>query len=137
MTTLATVTFLVRDYDEAIAWFTTCLGFRLVEDTALSDARRWVVVEARDGGSQLLLARADGPEQEAAIGRAAGGRVAFFLRADDFARAHSAMLEKGVKFREEPRFEAYGTVAVFEDLYGNGWDLIERRMSAPTSPPPA
>ena len=82
---------------------------------------------ARDGGSRLLLARADGDRQEAAIGKAAGGRVAFFLHTDDFARDHAAMLAKGVTFRELPRHEPYGTVAVFEDLYGNGWDLIEAR----------
>lgn len=125
MSRLAALTYLVRDYDEAIAWFTSALGFRLVEDTRMSETRRWVLVEAGGGGSRLLLAKADGPEQEAAIGHAAGGRVAFFLYTDDFARGHAAMLAKGVRFRETPRHEAYGTVAVFEDLYGNGWDLIE------------
>jgi catechol 2,3-dioxygenase-like lactoylglutathione lyase family enzyme len=122
---LAAVTFLVRDYDEAISWFTGCLGFALIEDVALGEGKRWVLVEAKDGGSRLLLAKADGPEQEAAIGKAAGGRVAFFLYTDDFARDHAVMLAKGVKFREAPRYEAYGTVAVFEDIYGSGWDLIE------------
>ena len=122
---LAAVTYIVRDYDEAISWFTECLGFALVEDLALRGDKRWVLVEAMDGGSRLLLAKADGPEQEAAIGKTAGGRVAFFLYTDDFARDHAAMEAKGVRFRESPRNEAYGTVAVFEDLYGNGWDLIE------------
>lgn len=122
---LAAVTYIVRDYDEAISWFTECLGFALVEDFALGGDKRWVLVEAMDGGSRLLLAKADGPEQEAAIGKAAGGRVAFFLYTDDFPRDHAAMEAKGVRFRESPRNEAYGTVAVFEDLYGNGWDLIE------------
>ena len=124
---LAAVTYLVRDYDEAIAWFAAALGFRLIEDIKLDDGKRWVLVEAAGGGSRLLLAKADGAPQQAAIGKAAGGRVAFFLHTDDFARDHAAMLAAGVAFRESPRHEAYGTVAVFEDLYGNGWDLIEPR----------
>ncbi len=122
---LAAVTCLVRDYDEAIAWFVGALDFVLVEDVALAESKRWVMVEAPGGGSRLLLAKADGAEQEAAIGHAAGGRVAFFLYTDDFARDHAALLARGVNFRETPRLEAYGTVAVFEDLYGNAWDLIE------------
>ncbi len=122
---LAAVTYLAKDYDEAISWFTRCLEFTLIEDVALGGGKRWVLVEAKNGGSRLLLAEADGLEQEAAIGRAAGGRVAFFLYTDDFARDHAVMLARGVRFRETPRHEAYGTVAVFEDLYGNGWDLIE------------
>ena len=122
---LAAVTYLVRDYDEAIAWFKGVLGFELIEDVALSEEKRWVLVEAAGGGARLLLAKADGAEQQAAIGHAAGGRVAFFLHTDDFTRDHVAMLARGVHFREAPRHEAYGTVAVFEDLYGNGWDLIE------------
>ncbi len=124
---LAAVTYLVRDYDEAIAWFVGALDFVLVEDVTLSDSKRWVLVEAPGGGSRLLLAKADGAEQEAATGHAAGGRVAFFLHTDDFARDHAAMLARGIHFREAPRYEAYGTVAVFEDLYGNGWDLIEMK----------
>ena len=124
---LSAVTYLVRDYDEAIAWFVDVLGFMLIEDIALGEAKRWVLVAAPDGGSRLLLARADGDQQETAIGKAAGGRVAFFLHTDDFAHDHAAMLAKGVTFRELPRHESYGTVAVFEDLYGNGWDLIEAR----------
>jgi catechol 2,3-dioxygenase-like lactoylglutathione lyase family enzyme len=124
---LAAVTYLVRDYDEAIAWFVGALEFTLIEDVMIAGSKRWVLVEAPGGGSRLLLAQADGPQQDAAIGKAAGGRVAFFLHTDDFARVHAAMLAKGVKFREAPRHEAYGTVAVFEDLYGNGWDLIEPR----------
>lgn len=126
---LAAVTFLARDYDEAIGWFVDCLGFVLIEDTQLGDHKRWVLVAPKSDGTRLLLAKAEGQEQEAAIGKAAGGRVAFFLYTDDFARDHGAMLAKGVKFREAPRREAYGTVAVFEDLYGNGWDLIEPRQS--------
>ena len=120
---LATITLLVRDYDEAIAWFKAALDFDLIENTDMGGGKRWVLVDA--GGMRLLLAKADGPEQLAAIGNAAGGRVAFFLNTDNFARDHGRMLAAGVKFREAPRFEPYGTVAVFEDLYGNGWDLIQ------------
>lgn len=143
---LAAVSLLVRDYDEAIRWFTGRLGFRLVEDKPLPDGKRWVAVEPPGGGAQLLLALAQGPEQDAAVGRAAGGRAAFFLYTDDFARDHAAMLAKGVKFREAPRHEAYGTVAVFEDIYRNKWDLIETSSPAqeagedvftPPSAPPA
>lgn len=127
MRKLAAVTYLVRDYDEAIAWFVEVLGFTLISDVMIGEAKRWVLVEAPGGGSRLLLARADNPEQGEAIGKAAGGRVAYFLHTDDFSRDHAAMLTKGVRFREAPRHEAYGTVAVFEDIYGNGWDLIEAR----------
>lgn len=122
---LAAVTYLVRDYDEAIAWFTEKLGFVVVENTPLSETKRWVKISAGQGGTCLLLAKAEGPDQEAAIGKAVGGRVAFFLHTDDFAATHARMLVAGVTFREAPRHEAYGSVAVFEDLYGNGWDLIE------------
>jgi catechol 2,3-dioxygenase-like lactoylglutathione lyase family enzyme len=122
---LATVTFLVRDYDEAIAWFTSALQFKLIENTDMGDGKRWVVVDA--GGIKLLLARAVGEAQIAKIGKTAGGRVAYFLNTEDFASTHKRMLAAGVKFKEPPRHEPYGTVAVFEDLYGNGWDLIEPR----------
>lgn len=125
--TLGAVAFLVRDYDQAIGWFVNCLGFTLVDDVALGEGKRWVLVSPPGGGTRLLLAKADGDVQEQAIGKAAGDRVAFFLYTDDFARDQHAMLAKGVHFREAPRHEAYGTVAVFEDLYGNGWDLIERK----------
>ena len=121
---LGALTYLVRDYDEAIAWFTGRLGFVLSADTDLGGGKRWVTVMPPGGGTALLLARAAG-EQVAAIGRQGGGRVFLFLHSDDFARDHGAMREKGVVFLEEPRSEAYGTVAVFEDLYGNKWDLIE------------
>ncbi len=120
---LSAIAFLVRDYDEAIAWFTSALGLSLIEDTDMGDGRRWVLVDA--GGVRLLLAKAVGAEQIAAIHKTAGKRVAYFLNTDDFARDHARMLAAGVKFREQPRHEPYGTVAVFEDLYGNGWDLIE------------
>jgi catechol 2,3-dioxygenase-like lactoylglutathione lyase family enzyme len=124
--TLSTITYLVRDYDEAIAWFGTALEFSTIEDTELSDGKRWVLVDA--GGVRLLLAKAQGAEQIAAIGNAAGGRVAYFMKSDNFARDHGRMVAAGVKFREPPRYEPYGIVAVFEDLYGNGWDLIEPRQ---------
>jgi catechol 2,3-dioxygenase-like lactoylglutathione lyase family enzyme len=125
---LARVALLVRDYDEAIRWFTDRLGFELVEDTRLSETKRWVVVAppgAREAG--LLLARAATGEQRAAVGRQGGGRVFLFLHTDDFARDHQAWRARGVRFVEEPREETYGSVVVFEDLYGNRWDLIEPR----------
>lgn len=121
---LAMTTCLVRDYDEAIAWFAASLGFELVEDTALGEAKRWVVVAA-PGGARLLLAKAADTAQIDAVGKAAGGRVAYFLETEDFAASHAAMVSAGVLFLEEPRREAYGVVCVFVDLYGNKWDLIE------------
>ncbi|MEQ1784450.1 MAG: VOC family protein [Hyphomonadaceae bacterium] len=122
------LTYLVRDYDEAIAWFTRCLGFELAEDVDLGEPKRWVVVRAPgQSGGALLLARAVGAEQNAAVGRQAGGRVFLFLETQDFDRDHTRMLAEGVAFREAPRTEPYGMVAVFEDLYGNPWDLIEAR----------
>jgi catechol 2,3-dioxygenase-like lactoylglutathione lyase family enzyme len=124
-TQLATVSYLVRDYDEAIRWFVDMLGFALVEDTILSSSKRWVRVAAPDGGSALLLAKADGSNQVDAIGKAAGGRVAYFLQTNDFDATYNSLLARGVQFREQPRLEIYGKVVVFNDLYGNGWDLIE------------
>ncbi|MBY0422583.1 MAG: VOC family protein [Parvularculaceae bacterium] len=124
---LALVAFLVRDYDEAIAWFTQMLGFALVDDAPLGDGKRWVVVAAPDGGARLLLARASTEEQAQAVGRQAGGRVGWFLETDDFACDHAAMIARGIVFAEAPRREAYGSVAVFFDLYGGRWDLVERR----------
>lgn len=124
-TTLITVTFVVRDYDEAIAWFAKALKFQLLEDVDQGEGKRWVVVAPPSAkGAKLLLAKAANAEQEKAIGNAAGGRVAFFLHTDSFDADHAHMLAAGVRFRETPRSEAYGKVAVFEDLYGNGWDLI-------------
>lgn len=119
------ITLVVRDYDEAIAWYTRLLGFALVNDSLQSDTKRWVVVAPENGGAQLLLAKADGEAQEAIIGKQTGGRVALFLHTDDFLADHAKMLEAGVNFLEEPRHEVYGTVAVFEDLYGNKWDLLQ------------
>ncbi len=127
MLKLAHLAFLVRDYDKAIAWFTRALGFTLVEDTDLGGGKRWVLVELPGGGTRLLLARAATPEQTALIGKQGGGRVFLFLETDDFARDHAAFVDRGVRFVEAPRHESYGTVAVFEDLYGNRWDLIEAK----------
>jgi catechol 2,3-dioxygenase-like lactoylglutathione lyase family enzyme len=129
--TIAQLALLVRDYDEAIAWFIRVLGFSLLEDAPLAGGKRWVRV-GPPGAREccLLLARAATPEQVAAIGRQSGGRVFLFLHTDDFGRDHAVMKARGVRFVEEPRHEPYGTVAVFEDLYGNRWDLVERRPPA-------
>jgi len=118
----------VRDYDEALAYYVGKLGFELREDTQLDGDKRWVVV-APPGSveSAILLAKAANARQEEAIGNQSGGRVLLFLVTDDFARDHTNFLKQGVKFVTLPRREAYGTVAVFEDLYGNRWDLIGRR----------
>jgi catechol 2,3-dioxygenase-like lactoylglutathione lyase family enzyme len=121
------VTLVVRDYDEAIAFYTGPLGFELRADTALGDGKRWVVVAPPGAATGLLLASADGPAQEARAGDQTGGRVAFFLNTDDFARDHERMLAAGVIFEEPPRNEPYGTVAVFRDLCGNRWDLVQPR----------
>lgn len=121
------VAIVVRDYDEALDWYTGVLGFEVVEDTPLSPGKRWVVVAPGGGGARLLLARASGPAQEARIGDQTGGRVFLFLHTDDFDRDHAAWTARGVRFVEGPRDEEYGRVAVFEDLYGNRWDLIEPR----------
>ena len=124
---IATLAVLVRDYDEAIAWFTRCLGFELAEDIDMGGGKRWVVVRPPgSAGAALLLAKAIG-EQANAIGRQAGGRVFLFLETDDFDSAYQRMTREGVTFREAPRVESYGKVVVFEDLYGNPWDLIEPR----------
>lgn len=122
---VATVALVVGDYDEAIAFYRDKLGFALVADTDLGGGKRWVVVGPAGGGPRLLLARADGERQAARVGDQTGGRVGFFLETEDFARDHAAFIERGVKFLEAPRHEPYGSVAVFEDLYGNKWDLIE------------
>lgn len=126
---LALVSLLVRDYDEAIAFYRDALGFRVVEDTDMGAGKRWVVVAPGDGqGAGLLLARAV-DEQRGSVGCQAGGRVFLFLHTNDFAADHARMTAAGVKFIEAPRHEAYGTVAVFEDLYGNRFDLIEPRAA--------
>ena len=128
MHTLAQIALVVRDYDEALAYYVGVLGFELVEDRPMPEpGKRWVSVRPRGGGCGLLLARAANEAQRAAIGNQSGGRVFLFLHTDDFARDHAAWSARGVRFREAPREEAYGTVAVFEDLYGNAWDLIQPR----------
>jgi catechol 2,3-dioxygenase-like lactoylglutathione lyase family enzyme len=127
---LALVSLVVRDYDEAIAYYTQTLGFSLVEDTRLSAEKRWVVVSPGEAGADLLLAKASGERQASAIGNQTGGRVFLFLNTDDFACDYAALKQRGVRFVREPAHESYGTVAVFEDLYGNLWDLIERQASA-------
>ena len=124
---LSMIALVVRDYDEAIAYFTKILGFELIEDTAMSATKRWVVVAPPGSGARLLLAKAVGGEQESRIGDQTGGRVFLFLDTDDFARDHAAYAARGVKFVRAPSLESYGWVAVFEDLYGNKWDLVERK----------
>jgi catechol 2,3-dioxygenase-like lactoylglutathione lyase family enzyme len=126
---LAHIALVVRDYDEAIAWFTGKLGFSLVADEHQPEqGKRWVLVAppgAGEGTTTLVLARASSPGQEAFIGNQAGGRVFLFLATDDFDRDYEAMRSKGIRFVREPKAAPYGTVAVFEDLYGNLWDLVQ------------
>lgn len=121
------VAVVVREYDEAIAFYTGALGFDLIEDTPLGEGKRWVLVAPPGSaiGTRLLLARAATPEQAERIGNQTGGRVFLFLHTDDFWRDYRALQSRGVHFLEEPRQEGYGTVVVFEDLYGNRWDLLE------------
>lgn len=122
------VALVVREYDEAIEFFAGVLGFEVVEDTEVGEGKRWVLVRPPgSGGTCLLLARAATPEQEARVGDQTGGRVGFFLHTDDFRRDYEALRSRGVRFSEAPREEVYGTVAVFEDLYGNRWDLLQPR----------
>ncbi|MFD9039825.1 VOC family protein [Streptomyces bottropensis] len=127
MRRIALVTLVVDDYDEAIRFYTEALGFRLVEDEPRPGGSRWVVVEpgSEGQGGGLLLAKARDEAQRCRIGDQTGGRVGFFLHTDDFARDHARMRAAGVTFLEEPRHEPYGSVAVFEDLYGNRWDLLQ------------
>ena len=123
---LSLTALLVRDYDEAIAFYVGKLGFELIEDTKLSETKRWVLVAPRGSReTRLLLAKADSPEQKTRIGNQTGGRVFLFLHTDDFQRDYEAYRARGVRFLEPPRQETYGTVAVFVDLYGNKWDLIQ------------
>lgn len=125
---LAAVSLVVHDYDEAIAFYTRKLSFTIVEDTPMSETKRWVVI-APPGttGCNILLAKAANDAQKAAVGNQTGGRVFLFLHTDNFARDYARMQEAGVEFIESPRQEAYGTVVVFKDLYGNKWDMIEPR----------
>ncbi|MFF8481548.1 VOC family protein [Streptomyces sp. CAI-85] len=127
MSRIALVTLVVDDYDEAIRFYTEALGFALVEDAPRPDGSRWVVVRpgAHQEGTGLLLARAKDDAQRARVGDQTGGRVGFFLHTGDFAGDHARMLAAGVTFLEEPRHEPYGSVAVFQDLHGNRWDLLQ------------
>ena len=120
------ITFLVKNYAEAIEYFTSMLQFDLIEDSKIDEQKRWVLVSPKGGGgTNLLLAKASNESQIKAIGNQTGGRVAFFLHTDNFDRDFGYMQSKEVKFLEKPRVESYGKVAVFEDLYGNKWDLLE------------
>lgn len=127
MAHIANVALLVDNYDEAIAFYTTKLGFELLEDTDLGKGKRWVQVAPRlHNGTALLLAKAATEQQKQSVGMQAGGKVWLFLQTDDFWRDYNAMKAAGVTFLEAPREEAYGTVVVFTDLYGNQWDLLQR-----------
>jgi catechol 2,3-dioxygenase-like lactoylglutathione lyase family enzyme len=123
---IASIALVVRDYDEAIEFFTKALRFQMIEDTDMGNGKRWVVVAPPGSqGATLLLARAVTPEQESSIGNQTGGRVFLFLHTRDFWDDYNHMKAQGVHFTEEPRHEAYGTVVVFQDLYGNKWDIIQ------------
>lgn len=124
------IALIVRDYDEAIEFYTRALGFELLEDTPQGNGKRWVRVGPAGSEFSLLLARAATPEQQRAVGNQSGGRVFLFLHTGDFHADHRRMKAEGVRFTEEPRHEPYGTVAVFRDLYGNKWDLIGPPESA-------
>ena len=123
---IAQMALVVADYDEAIAFYTKKLDFTLIEDTVMSETKRWVVIAPKGSdGCRLLLAKAANEEQKTRVGNQTGGRVFLFLYTDDFWRDYNTMVERGVHFVRPPQKEAYGTVAVFEDLYGNLWDFIE------------
>jgi catechol 2,3-dioxygenase-like lactoylglutathione lyase family enzyme len=126
--TIGAISLLVRDYDEAISFYTEKLHFELMEDTDMGAGKRWVTVSAPGSSeTRLLLAKAVTAEQESRIGNQTGGRVFLFLNTDDFWRDYHEMKSNGVRFLEEPREESYATVVVFEDLYGNKWDLLETK----------
>ena len=128
---IGAISLLVRDYDEAVSFYVDKLGFRLLEDSDLGAGKRWILIAPQDSAEAcLLLAKAASPEQLSRVGNQTGGRVFLFLHTEDFQRDYEAMKSKGVRFLEEPRHESYGTVVVFEDLYGNKWDLLE--MKPPT-----
>jgi catechol 2,3-dioxygenase-like lactoylglutathione lyase family enzyme len=124
---LSLVTLIVPDYDQAIAFYCDTLGFTLAEDTNTGGGKRWVRVVPSRGGTGFLIAKGVGETQVAAIGNQAGGRVAFFLQTDDFARDYAAFVAKGVQLLEQPRHEVYGAVAVFQDPFGNKFDLIQMK----------
>ncbi len=126
MQTISMISLVVRDYDEAVAYYTGVLGFALIEDRVMSATKRWVVVAPPGSAVRLLLAKAVNELQAMRVGDQTGGRVFLFLDTDDFARDHALYVSRGVKFLGEPRQEDYGTVAVFEDLYGNKWDMVEQ-----------
>ncbi|MEP5155559.1 VOC family protein [Planktotalea sp.] len=115
----------VPDYDEGIDFYVNTLGFELIEDTRQSDTKRWVLVAPKGADTRILLAKAVGAEQSAAIGNQTGGRVGFFLNTDDFETDYKNMKNAGVYFEEDPRYEPYGSVAVFQDPFGNRWDLLQ------------
>jgi len=126
---LVQLALVVNDYDEAIAYYTNSLGFELIEDTVMSETKRWVVVKPKgESGVTLLLAKAANEEQKKAVGNQTGGRVFLFLHTDDFWRDYKHMVEKGIEFIREPAEQPYGTVAVFKDLYGNLWDFIQPKQ---------
>jgi catechol 2,3-dioxygenase-like lactoylglutathione lyase family enzyme len=127
---LALLSLLVRDYDEALAFYVGKMGFSLVEDSELGGGKRWVVVAPGAAGTRFLRATASDDQQTAMIGAQGGGRVWLFLHTDAFDADHARLSAAGVKFLEEPRHEVYGSVAVFEDLYGNRWDLLQPRTKA-------
>ena len=133
---IAHIALVVRDYDEAIAFYVGVLGFKLLEDTERPEQnKRWVVVAPPGApGTSLLLARASTPQQSAFVGNQAGGRVFLFLQTDDFWRDYNRLVAAGVEFVREPSDESYGTVAVFQDIYGNRWDLLQYSGSAPHAP---
>lgn len=121
------ITLLVKDYDEALSFYTGVLGFQLIEDTPLGEGKRWVLVSPSEKGCQLLLARAEGEQQLAAIGQQSGGRVFLFLHTTDFDSCFKRLTDHQVRIVREPVDMPYGTVCVFEDLYGNLWDLIGKK----------
>ena len=126
--TIGAISLLVHNYDEAIGFYVGKLGFTLVEDIDMSEGKRWVTVAPPGSGeTRLLLAKAVAPEQESRVGNQTGGRVFLFLHTDNFQRDYEAMQSKEIHFLENPRHESYGTVVVFEDLYGNKWDLLEEK----------
>lgn len=122
---ISAVALLVPDYDAGIAFYVDTLGFDLIEDTRQSATKRWVLIAPKGAQTRILLAKADGADQSAAIGNQTGGRVGFFLNTDDFEADHARMVQAGVTFEEAPRDEPYGTVAVFRDPFGNRWDLLQ------------
>lgn len=127
---IANIALLVENYDEAIAFYTQKLAFKLIEDTDLGDGKRWVQVSPPNGnGTNILLAKANNPIQLKAVGNQSGGRVFLFLQTNDFWRDYQMMKRQGVEFMEEPRVEPYATVVVFKDLYGNQWDLLQRNIN--------